>query len=384
MCEAAAPASSSATRRSMCARSSRAPGRADESAFAALHAFCSQMCAKPRLPRSRSTAATIGTGRTERTARRPCSPTRSTSSSCRRRRESAVRRHRRRLAAGARQAQVRRRAPGIAATTSFPTCRPRRGDRSAGARPGIWIRPLLAPADAPDAWRLAARPHDSRSHACPKCARKSRTTSRACAWGFELIKHDYTTFDIFGRWGSRWATALTRDGWTFAAGPSRTTAEVIDDLYRDDSRRGGRRARHRLQHRQPSVGRAFRDLPHRRRHERHASGRARARWASTRWRFAARSTARSTSPTPDCVGVTNAVPWALNRQWLDLLARSGTMLFVSLAPDALGDEQRRDLRAALALAASRSRSASRSTGSSVLAAPLEARWARRPYDWVPD
>ena len=54
---------------------------------------------------------------------------------------------------------------------------------------------------------------------------------------------------------------------------------------------------------------------------------------------------------PDCVGVTNAVPWAYNRQWLDLLSRSGTMLFVSLAPDALGAEQRRDLKAALALAA---------------------------------
>ena len=32
-------------------------------------------------------------------------------------------------------------------------------------------------------------------------------------------------------------------------------------------------------------------------------------------------------------------------------ARSGTMLFVSLAPDALGADQRRDLRAALATAA---------------------------------
>jgi len=49
--------------------------------------------------------------------------------------------------------------------------------------------------------------------------------------------------------------------------------------------------------------------------------------------------------------VTKAVPWALNRQWLDLLARSGTMLFVSLAPDALGEEQKRDLRAAFARAA---------------------------------
>jgi alpha-galactosidase len=52
----------------------------------------------------------------------------------------------------------------------------------------------------------------------------------------------------------------------------------------------------------------------------------------------------------DCVGVTTEVPWVFNRQWLDLLARSGTMLFVSLAPDALGAEQRRDLKAALALA----------------------------------
>jgi alpha-galactosidase len=53
----------------------------------------------------------------------------------------------------------------------------------------------------------------------------------------------------------------------------------------------------------------------------------------------------------DCVGVTNAVPWSYNRQWLDLLSRSGTMLFVSLAPDALGADQRGDLKAALALAA---------------------------------
>jgi alpha-galactosidase len=54
---------------------------------------------------------------------------------------------------------------------------------------------------------------------------------------------------------------------------------------------------------------------------------------------------------PDCVGVTTGIPWSFNKQWLDLLAASGTMLFVSIAPDALGAEQRRDLRAALALAA---------------------------------
>src|SRR5438128_2561880 len=69
----------------------------------------------------------------------------------------------------------------------------------------------------------------------------------------------------------------------------------------------------------------------------------------------------------DCVGVTNAVPWSFNRQWLDLLARSGTMLFVSLAPDALGAAQRRDLKEALALAAT----------AHPLAEPLD--WQRTVY-----
>jgi alpha-galactosidase len=53
---------------------------------------------------------------------------------------------------------------------------------------------------------------------------------------------------------------------------------------------------------------------------------------------------------PDCVGVTRDIPWAFNRQWLDLVSRSGTVLFVSIAPGALGARQRSDLRSALDLA----------------------------------
>jgi alpha-galactosidase len=73
----------------------------------------------------------------------------------------------------------------------------------------------------------------------------------------------------------------------------------------------------------------------------------------------------------------------MNRQWLDLLSRSGTMLFVSLAPDALGADQRGDLKAALARAAS----------PQPLAEPLDwqrtvypSRWRLMgrdvSYDWV--
>jgi alpha-galactosidase len=53
----------------------------------------------------------------------------------------------------------------------------------------------------------------------------------------------------------------------------------------------------------------------------------------------------------DCVGLTTQVPWHLNRQWLELLSTSGTPLFVSPAPEALGDEQVSALRRAFALAA---------------------------------
>jgi len=77
------------------------------------------------------------------------------------------------------------------------------------------------------------------------------------------------------------------------------------------------------------------------------------------------------------------VPWTYNRQWLDLLSRSGTMLFVSLAPDALDPEKRRDLKEALALASK----------SHPLAEPLDwqrtvypTRWRlmsrEATYDWV--
>ena len=43
----------------------------------------------------------------------------------------------------------------------------------------------------------------------------------------------------------------------------------------------------------------------------------------------------------DCVGLVNegAVPWAKNRQWLDLVAKSGTALFVSWKRSLAQDRQ---------------------------------------------
>lgn len=54
---------------------------------------------------------------------------------------------------------------------------------------------------------------------------------------------------------------------------------------------------------------------------------------------------------PDLVGITDAVPWEFNRQWLDVLARSGTATIVSSAPSQRGPEQRAALKDAFQVAA---------------------------------
>lgn len=222
--------------------------------------------------------------------------------------------------------------------------------RAKGARPGIWIRPLLAPDDTPEGWRL---PRDRKilDPTVPEVRQKvAADIARLRQWGFELIKHDYSTVDILGRWGFEMGSALTKGGWTFASGPSRTTAEVINELYAtireaaDDALIIGCNTVSHLSAGQFEFCRAGDDT----------SG---TEWSRTRkmgintLAFRGAQHGAFYGVDPDCVGVTNDIPWPLNRRWLDLAARSGTMLFVSLSPDALGSEQRRDLRAALSIAA---------------------------------
>jgi len=254
--------------------------------------------------------------------------------------------------------------------------------RAAGARPGIWIRPLLAPEEAPAAWRL---PRERRflDPTVPEVLEKvAQDIGRLPAWGFRLVKHDYSTFDLLGRWGFQMGSSPTADGWTFQGGPTRTTAEVIDGLYATIQRAAGdavvigcNTVSH-LSAGRFAVCRIGDDT----------SGRS---WARTRKMgvntLAFRGVQHDAfyAADPDCVGVTNDIPWELNRQWLDLVSRSGTPLFVSLAPDALDAARRRDLRVALA----------RAEEPQPLGEPLDwrhttwpGRWrlmdAELGYDWV--
>lgn len=326
-------------------------GRGGESSFAALHAFCRQMCAKPRLVSQpvygsndwywaygKNSAATVATDAHHIVELSPNGANR----------PFAVIDDGWQPGRGAERAGVGTWDRG---NDKFPDMPALAGDiRRAGARPGIWIRPLQPAADTPDSWR-SARDRNFLDPSVPGVlAKVSADIARLTQWGYELIKHDYSTYDIFGRWGYQMGAAMTRDGWTFAGGATRTTAEVIDDLYRTirtaarDALIIGCNTVSHLSAGHFEICRVGDDT----------SG---TEWARTRkmgvntLAFRGAQHGAFYTADADCVGVTNAVPWDLNRQWLDLLARSGTMLFTSLAPDALGADQRRDLRAAFALAA---------------------------------
>ena len=86
----------------------------------------------------------------------------------------------------------------------------------------------------------------------------------------------------------------------------------------------------------------------------------------------------------DCVGLTNKVPWHLNRQWLDVLGNSGTVALVSADPEALGEEQKAAIRDAFRVA-SKAHAPSRPLDWLHTNTPSlwqEAGGTVKEYDWV--
>lgn len=228
--------------------------------------------------------------------------------------------------------------------------------KSLGVRPGIWMRPLLTSERVPQGWRFpTGRPcEDSGDQpldpSVPEVLEHVRSDiARLAGWGYDLIKHDFSTFDIFGQWGVNMRTQMTNNGWHFAD-RSKTSAEIVLDLYRAIREAAGDT----LIIGCNTIGHLAAGLVELQRTGDDTSGR---NWERTRrygintlaFRMAQHGTFFAVDA--DCVGLTNQVPWHFNKQWLDLLARSGTPLFVSASPDAVGNEQRAALQEAFAFAA---------------------------------
>ena len=241
-----------------------------------------------------------------------------------------------------------------------------------GAKPGLWYRPFRAWREMSADWKL---PSDDRyvDPTVPAVREQIRTDmTRFRDWGFKLVKIDYLTFDICRNWGGTQGDRLITDdrAWRDA---SRTTVEVLKDLYGvmreaagDDVVIIGCNALNHLAAGLFELQRIGDDT----------SGRD---WARTRKMgvntLAFRSIQDQTffAADADCVGLAapGAVPWELNRQWLDLVARSGTPLFVSWHRNLATPEFKSALARAYAAAAQ-----PRATGE-----PLDWRDGVAPKHW---
>jgi alpha-galactosidase len=221
-----------------------------------------------------------------------------------------------------------------------------------GVRPGIWIRPLYTTAAVPAGARLGRRLNSPNAAIDPTVADMldlvRQDIRRAVSWGFELVKHDYSSFDLLGRWGFAMAGELTDAGWHFAD-RSKTTAEVTLALYRAIRDAAGD---------VPLIGcNTFGHLAaglfELQRTGDDTSGREfhrTRRMGVNTLAFRAPQHGTFFALDADCAPITPQVPWELAARWLDLVARSGTALFVSPDPKALNPETRAAIKRAFAAA----------------------------------
>ncbi|MBC8084439.1 MAG: hypothetical protein H7Z21_14660, partial [Hymenobacter sp.] len=110
--------------------------------------------------------------------------------------------------------------------------------RGLGMRPGLWTRPLCAAHSDKANLLLPSIPgrDDPRKPVLDPSIpenldRIQRTIRTYQQWGYDMVKHDFSTYDLLGRWGFEMKDSLTAPGWRFQDN-TRTTAEIILALYR--------------------------------------------------------------------------------------------------------------------------------------------------------
>ncbi len=249
--------------------------------------------------------------------------------------------------------------------------------RAQGVRPGIWVRPLRATHNTPSELLLPAARFGGAADApaydptIPEArARALQVVREAAGWGFELIKHDFTTWELLGQWGSQMGASPTLPGWHFHD-QTLTNAEVLTDLYRGIREAAGERlilSCNVVGH----LGAGFFEMQ---RTGDDVSGRL---WERTRRMgvntlgFRLPQNRAFFTNDADCVAITPAIPWGKTRQWLEAVTRSGTLLLVSPDPASMGAEQKHAVRAAFAVAAAQQADA----------VPLDWFETRTPSRWL--
>ena len=229
--------------------------------------------------------------------------------------------------------------------------------RDRNVTPGLWIRPLRAAAATsrnlllPESrWIGSANQQAPLAYdpTIPEALHAvASVAAEACDWGFELIKHDFTTWELFGQWGSQMGASPTHGNWHFND-RTHTNAEIVIALYRQLRTTCGE---DRVILGCNTIGHLSVGLFDASRTGDDVSGKE---WERTRRTgintLAFRGPQHKTfySVDADCVAITPDVPWSLTRQWLQVVADSGTVLLISPDPRAIAHEQKRSIREAFA------------------------------------
>lgn len=217
-----------------------------------------------------------------------------------------------------------------------------------GVRPGIWVR-LLCNKDRKikKDWKLTrkgARQYLDPTHPEAQAYIKA-DIERIKGWGYELLKHDFTTADLFGLYGADMGDTVTEaDGWHFYD-KTKTNAEIVLDFYRLIREAAGDM----LIIGCNTVSHLSAGYVHIYRTGDDTSG---LEWKRTKemgvntlaFRLAQNEIFYMCDA--DCVGIVkDKIPWEKNSQWLHLLSYSNTPLFVSCT-DEINEKKKCDLRKA--------------------------------------
>lgn len=239
--------------------------------------------------------------------------------------------------------------------------------KGTGVRPGIWMRPLLTRERSMEPYALRKNGEDIfLDMSCREVLELVRTDiERIVGWGFEMIKHDFSTCDIFGRWGFEMGLGYSAGSLEFRD-RTRTTAELIKQFYGVIREAAGNTVIigcNTISHLSAGVFELMRTGDD-------TSGqwfpRTRKMGVNTMaFRIAQHNIFYQADA--DCLGISHRIDWEQNKKWLKLLAESGTPLFISCDPDLLTEEMRKEIEDAVRTAA----------GISQSAVPLD--WRNNPY-----
>ena len=202
--------------------------------------------------------------------------------------------------------------------------------RDLGVKPGIWCRPL-------ETVEYVSKEAYLRREKAVKYLDPTHPDAREILdgdirtfidWGYELIKWDFPVVDMFRRYGSSMTESVCEGDWTFHD-RHHTSAEISLEYYQGVAKlaKGALvNCCNTFSHLTAGVFASNRigdDI----------SGNDWARtvkYGVNTLAFRAMQHRAMYSVDPDCVGITEKIPWEKNREWLRLLQYSGTSMIVSV------------------------------------------------------